>query len=172
MKIPRLAIAAAAVLILAGTSLLSLESACSASQQAPDFTVTDLQGQRHSLSDYAGKVLFLNFWATWCPPCRAEIPEFVETYKANKEKGLEILGISVDVKGRDVVAAFVEKYKINYPVVLEKKSVTEKLVEDYEPGQFIPTTIIIDKQGRVRHKHVGLLDKKALLEYFNSLIAE
>lgn len=172
MKIPRLAIAAAVVLLLAATSLVSVESACSVAQQAPDFKVTDLKGKNHSLSDYAGKVLFLNFWATWCPPCKAEIPDFVEVYKTHREKGLEILGISLDVKGREAVVTFVEKYEINYPVVLEDKSVTEELVDKFEPGQFIPATIIIDRQGRIRQKHVGLLEKKTLLEYYQMYSAE
>jgi peroxiredoxin len=166
MKVPRFAIAAAAVLLLTGTSLISLESACSAAQFAPDFKVTDLKGKTYKLSDYSGKVLFLNFWATWCPPCKAEIPDFVEVYKTHREKGLEILGISLDRKGgREAIVSFVEKYEINYPVVLESQEATEKLVEDFQPGQFIPTTIIIT-QGQVRQKHVGLLDKKKLLEYF------
>ncbi|MEW5902203.1 MAG: TlpA disulfide reductase family protein, partial [Acidobacteriota bacterium] len=172
MKTQRLVIAAAAVLLLAGAWHIPVGFARGGSQQAPDFTVTDLKGKHHSLYDYTGRILFLNFWATWCPPCRAEIPDFVEAYKTHKEKGLEILGISLDVKGKEAVVPFVEKYKINYPVVLEARSVTEKLVEDFEPGQFIPVTIVIDKQGRVRHKHVGLLDKKTLLEYFNELSAE
>jgi peroxiredoxin len=139
---------------------------------APDFELTDLTGKMVSLSDYKGKVLFLNFWATWCPPCRNEIADFVEAYKENKDKGLEILGISVDTKGKDVVVAFVERYKINYPVVLESRSKTKQLIDDYKPGQFIPTTIIIDKQGRIRHKQVGQMDKTTLLEYFRQLASE
>jgi peroxiredoxin len=117
-------------------------------------------------------VLFLNFWATWCPPCRAEIPDFVEAYAEQKENGLEILGISLDTKGKEAVAAFVEQYKINYPVVLESRAKTEKIVEDYQPGQFIPTTIIIDKSGRIRHKQVGAVNKETLLKHFRQLAAE
>ena len=140
--------------------------------QAPNFSVTDLSGKSISLSDYKGKVLFLNFWATWCPPCRAEIPDFVEAYGEQKAKGLEILGISLDSKGKEAIVAFVDKYKINYPVVLETKDTTEKLVDDYQPGQFIPTTIVIDKQGRIRNKQVGQMSKEMLLKYFQQLAAE
>jgi len=139
---------------------------------APAFELTDLAGKAISLSDYKGKVLFLNFWATWCPPCRAEISDFVEAYKENKDKGLEILGISLDTKGKDVVIAFVEKYRINYPVVLESRHKTQQLVDDYEPGQFIPTTIIIDKQSRIRHRQIGQMDKATLLKYFRQLASE
>jgi len=139
---------------------------------APDFVLTDLAGRTISLSDYKGKVLFLNFWATWCPPCRAEIPDFIEAYTENRDKGLEILGISVDTKSKAAVAEFVEKYKINYPVVLESRSKTQQLIDNYQPGQFIPTTIIIDKQGRIRHKHVGQMDKRELLRYFQKYASE
>ena len=140
--------------------------------QAPDFRLTDINGKTISLSDYKGKVLFLNFWATWCPPCRAEIPDFVEAYGQEKAKGLEILGISLDSKGKDAIVAFVEKYKINYPIVLETRQATEQITSDYQPGQFIPTTIVIDKRGRIRDKHVGQMDKTMLIRYFNQLAAE
>jgi len=139
---------------------------------APDFRLTDLKGKTISLADYKGKVLFLNFWATWCPPCRAEIPDFVEVYSEMKSQGLEILGVSLDTKGKDTVVAFVEKYKINYPVVLESKRATEKIISDFQPGQFIPTTIVIDKQGRIRDKYVGQLDKAQILKYFHQLSSE
>ncbi len=140
--------------------------------KAPDFTLTDLSGKSISLADYKGKVLFLNFWATWCPPCRAEIPDFIEVYGQNKSKGFEIVGISLDTSGKDAVAAFVEKYKINYPIVLESRKATEKIIADYEPGEYVPTTIVIDKQGRIRDKYVGQMDKQLLLKYFSQLSAE
>ncbi|MBM3285028.1 MAG: TlpA family protein disulfide reductase, partial [Candidatus Aminicenantes bacterium] len=72
----------------------------------------------------------------------------------------------------DAVADFVQKYKVNYPVVLESRAKTQQLVNAYQPGQFIPTTIIIDKQGRIRHKHVGQMSKKQLLEYFQQFASE
>lgn len=164
--------ALALTLLLSGAIGLSCTPGQEGSYQAPAFRVTDLKGGTISLSDYKGKVLFLNFWATWCPPCRAEIPDFVEAYAEQKENGLEILGISLDTKGKEAVAAFVEQYKINYPVVLESRAKTEKIVEDYQPGQFIPTTIIIDKSGRIRHKQVGAVNKETLLKHFRQLAAE
>jgi peroxiredoxin len=172
MKIGRLGLITAAVLILTGAAFTIAPAAQSSGEQAPAFTLTDLNGKSLSLSDYKGKVLFLNFWATWCPPCRAEIPDFIEVYKAQNAKGLEIIGISLDSKGKDVVAAFVEKYKINYPIVLETRQNTEKIIDDYQPGQFIPVTIVIDKQGRIRHKQVGQIDQETLLKYFQQLISE
>ncbi len=164
--------ALALALLLSG----AVGPACASKQEgssfAPDFRVTDLKGKTISLSDYKGKVLFLNFWATWCPPCRAEIPDFIEAYTQEKANGFEILGISVDTKGKPEVAAFVDQYKINYPIVLETKENIQKLINDYQPGQYIPTTIIIDKSGMIRHKQVGAIDKETLLKYFRELAAQ
>ncbi|MGB7296057.1 MAG: TlpA disulfide reductase family protein, partial [Candidatus Aminicenantales bacterium] len=96
----------------------------------------------------------------------------VEAYAEQKANGLEILGVSLDTKGKATVAAFIEKYKINYPVVLETRRNTEKIINDYQPGQYIPTTIIIDKSGRIRHKEVGAIDKATLLRHFQTFNAE
>ena len=134
--------------------------------KAPEFTLKDLGGEEISLSDYSGKVVFLNFWATWCPPCRDEIPGFVEVYKQYKNKGMEIIGISLDRLNPESVLKFAEKYKINYPVVMG----TAKIVRDYEPGWAVPTTIIIDQKGKIRHKHIGYMDKENLRNYFQKLI--
>lgn len=135
---------------------------------APEFSLTDLRGNEISLSDYEGKVVFLNFWATWCPPCRDEIPGFVEVYEKYKNKGMQIIGISLDIAGVDKVLNFVKKYKINYPVAME----TRELIRDYEPGRAIPVTIIIDQNGKIRHKHIGYMDKGTLERYFLKLEEE
>lgn len=132
---------------------------------APDFTLTDLNGQTLSLADFEGKVIFLNFWATWCPPCRQEIPGFIEIYEKYKEKGLVIIGVSVDREGADKVRKFVLDNNITYPVAM----FTEEIIKAYQPGRFIPTTIIIDKQKKIRDKHVGYMDKETLEKYFLDL---
>ncbi|MFP4082100.1 MAG: TlpA family protein disulfide reductase [Candidatus Aminicenantes bacterium] len=138
------------------------------SPPAPGFTALDLDGNEISLSDYEGKVIFLNFWATWCPPCRAEIPGFVEVYDKYKNKGMQIIGVSLDRTGKDKVLDFAHEYKINYPVVMG----TRKLVNDYRPGRFIPSTIIIGQDGNIREKHVGYLDKQTMEKYFLELTSE
>ncbi len=138
------------------------------SSQAPDFTVKDLKGREISLSNYSGKVVFLNFWATWCRPCKAEIPDFIEAYKQYKDKGMEIIGISVDRVSPKSVLKFAEKYKINYPVVMSNDTIQK----DYEPGPYIPTTIIIDQEGKIRHKHIGYMNKETFIEYFLKLTEE
>jgi peroxiredoxin len=135
---------------------------------APNFVLKDLKGNDVSLSACKGKVIFLNFWATWCPPCRREIPGFVEAYNEYKDKGMAIIGISLDETGRDSVLKFAESFKINYPVVMG----TAKIVRDYQPGHFIPATIVIDKNGKIRDKHVGYMDKATLKSYFLKLTEE
>jgi len=118
---------------------------------APDFTLPELEGNSLTLSDFKGKVIILNFWATWCPPCRREIPDFVELYENYKDKGLLIIGVNLDGGDRSSVKQFSEKYKINYSVVLGNVNVTE----DYGGIRAIPTTFIIDREGNIREKYIG-----------------
>lgn len=136
--------------------------------QAPEFTLEDLKGSKISLSNLSGKVVLLNVWATWCGPCKREIPDFIEAYEQYKDKGLEIIGISVDIISQSKVLSFTEKYKINYPVAMT----TSKLTKDYGPFPAIPITIIIDKNGKIRHRKIGQVDKKFVENWFTKLMEE
>jgi peroxiredoxin len=136
--------------------------------QAPEFTLEDLKGSKISLSNLSGKVVLLNVWATWCGPCKREIPDFIEAYEQYKDKGLEIIGISVDRISQSKVLQFTEKYKINYPVAMT----TSKLTKDYGPFPAIPITIIIDKNGKIRHRKIGQVDKKFVENWFTKLMEE
>jgi len=131
---------------------------------APEFVLKDVQGNEISMSDLKGKVVYLNFWAMRCPPCKDEIPDFVEFYSQYKDKGVEIIGIHVERVSLDDLIDFMKdpKYKVNYPVAWA----TQELMLDYQPGRFIPATIIIDKQGRIRHKQVGRMDRESLEYYY------
>ena len=120
-----------------------------------DFTFKDLDGKDVPLSTYKGKVVLLNFWATWCGPCKAEIPDFVELQKKYGDK-LAIVGFSVDDPA-DKARAFAEKYKINYPVLLGEGR--EDLQEAYGPIWGIPASFLISKDGYVCRKHLGIAPK-------------
>jgi len=118
---------------------------------APDFILPQLDGNSLTLSDFKGKVIILNFWATWCPPCRMEIPDFVELYENYKDEGLLVIGVNLDGGDTRPIKQFSEKYKINYPVVLGNVKVTE----DYGGIRAIPTTYVIDRKGDIKKKYVG-----------------
>jgi cytochrome c biogenesis protein CcmG/thiol:disulfide interchange protein DsbE len=123
-------------------------------QIAPDFTLPDSTGAAVKLSDFRGKVVLLNFWATWCAPCRTEIPWFVEFQRTHAE-GFEVLGISLDDDGWKSVRPYIEEKKMNYPVMLGTDEVTRR----YAGAQSLPTTLIIDKSGRIAAMHVGLCSR-------------
>ncbi|MFZ0388889.1 MAG: TlpA disulfide reductase family protein [Calditrichia bacterium] len=130
--------------------------------KAPDFTLRNSSGKEIRLSDYKGKVVILDFWATWCGPCRMEIPSFVEMRENYNDKGLEIIGVSLDRDGWQAVNPFVQQYKINYPIVLG----TQQIVADYGGINAIPTTFIINKNGEIVDKVIGYKPKS----YFENTI--
>jgi len=134
-------------------------------QAAPEFTLIALDGTEVTLRDFEGKVLFLNFWATWCSPCRQEIPGFLEIYDKYKDEGMEILGVSLDPQGPDVIKPFAEKMKITYPLAMA----SNEIMQAYQPGQYIPATIIIDREGNIHNKHVGYMDKTQVEKMFLEL---
>ncbi|MBM3235956.1 redoxin domain-containing protein [Candidatus Poribacteria bacterium] len=125
---------------------------------APDFELKDLQGQSVKLSDFKGKVVILNLWATWAPLCFKEIPALEQLYKQYKEQGLVVIGISVD-RNEDTVKSFVQKLKVTYPIVMS----TEELLSNYrttgEDLKTIPTTFIINKAGSIFKTHVSAQSK-------------
>ncbi len=116
-----------------------------------EFTLPDLEGQVIRLSDLRGQVVLLNFWATWCPPCRAEMPSMQALYQEYREQGLSILAISSDVGGKDRVASFIEKRGFSFPVLLDPRNVVGTRVR----VGGIPTSYLLDKQGRVVGRDVG-----------------
>lgn len=125
-------------------------------KQAPEFTLLDIDGNKVSLSDFKGKVVILDFWATWCPPCIAEIPHFIELYDEYKNRGLEVIGISVDWNGQRVVPPFAEERGINYILLLGDDEVTDL----YGGIISIPTTFILDREGGIRKRYMGYRDKE------------
>jgi cytochrome c biogenesis protein CcmG/thiol:disulfide interchange protein DsbE len=129
---------------------------------APDFALTDLSGKPLRLADFKGRLLLLNFWATWCPPCRAEIPDFISSYKEYRDQGLAIVGVSVDQLAPAQLKKWVAEAGINYPVA----PATEQVLSAYRPGDYIPATILVDRAGRIRYRHVGVMQKDLLVRLF------
>ena len=120
---------------------------------APDFSLTSLDGKPVTLAGSKGKVILLNFWATWCGPCRAEIPDLVELQNKYKEH-LQILGLVVDDDDQDAIKDFAEKFGINYPVALA----TNDIRLQYGGIAALPTSFVLDSEGRIVQKHEGLRD--------------
>ena len=122
---------------------------------APNFTLMSLDGRSVKLSDYRGKVVVINFWATWCPPCRAEIPDLIAAQQRYREKGVEILGIALDDDGREVVEPFVRDNGITYPVLIGNEEVTRL----YGGISSIPTTFILDREGAIQRHYDTMLTR-------------
>ena len=133
---------------------------------ASDFTLKDLNDNEVSLLDFKGNVIVLNFWATWCPPCKAEIPDFVDVYSNYKDKGVSFLGISVD---EDLAALkqFALDYNINYSIVIDTR---EQNIAGKWNVSAIPTTYFIDKNGNIADWNIGQISKSNLISKIDSLL--
>ena len=121
----------------------------------PAFTVTALDGRSMSSADWRGKVVLVNFWATWCPPCRAEIPDLIALQEKYREH-LVIVGIAEDEGSVDVVKRFVAEHKINYPIIMS----TPELRKIFPEVMALPTTFVLDREGNLAQKNVGMLNAK------------
>ncbi len=133
---------------------------------AANFTLNSIEGEKISLDDYKGKVVIIDFWATWCGPCRKGIPDLVELKNTYGEKGFEIIGISVDRSNTiDQVDQFAKDYKINYPVVYTDEQTPGK----YGGIQYIPTSFVVDQEGYIISKHVGYVEKSQYVSEIESL---
>jgi thiol-disulfide isomerase/thioredoxin len=152
------ALFATAFLAWAASSLRPLfrsMSASTADSKAPAWELKDLEGRQVKSSDFAGKVLILDFWATWCAPCRTEIPGFIELQKEYGDRGLVVVGVSLDEEGPAAIKRFMKELGINYPIVLGEVG----LMQDFG-GTAIPTTVVIDRKGNIVARHVGFAPKE------------
>jgi peroxiredoxin len=137
-------------------------------KKAPDFALQDLSGKKVGIKQFKGKIVFLNFWATWCGPCKEEMPGMEALHKQFKEKDFVLLTVSVDYEGLKPVQEFISKHRYTFPVLLDPKSETLDLFE----VKGIPTTFIIDKKGRIIGRAIGPRDWKSqdVLSLLNLLI--
>lgn len=135
---------------------------------APDFTLKDADGKTVKLSDYKGKVVLLDFWATWCGPCKIEIPWFIELQRTHKDRGFEVLGIAMDDEGWEVVKPFVERMQMNYRIVIGNDTTAQA----YGGVDALPTTFLIDRDGKIAAVHVGLTGKKDFVNGVEELLQD
>jgi peroxiredoxin len=135
---------------------------------APDFVLTDVNGQEVKLSEYKGKVVVLNFWATWCPPCRKEIPDFNELQAQYGDKGVQFIGVALDEEGLPKVKKWMSANAVNYPVVVADAAVKKA----YGEMNAIPVTMLIDRQGVIRTKYIGMRQKAIVESMIAPLLAE
>lgn len=134
-------------------------------REAPDFSLEQADGNTFRLSEYAGKVIVINIWATWCGPCREEIPEFMELQK-EMEGDVQFVGVSVDEEGWETVRPFEEKFDINYPIVVDDGSV----FDGYGPFRLIPMSFIVNKKGNLEYVAPGRIPKYKLKPILQELI--
>jgi peroxiredoxin len=146
-----IASAALAVLVFATAACNKGGATLPKIKAAPAWRLPDLAGKPVSSEDFKGKIVVFDFWATWCPPCREEIPGYIELQKQYGKDGVVFVGVSIDQGGPEVVKAFAEKNGMNYPLVMAD----ENIAAAFGGVEAIPTTFLIDREGQIRHRKLG-----------------
>ncbi len=136
-------------------------------QEAPDFTLPALRGDSLTLSDYRGKIVVLNIWATWCAPCREEMPAFVSMQEQFRSQGVQFIGVSIDTGGFEVVGPFGAEFNVNYPLVIDDGTVDNS----YEGNTGVPTTYLINRKGQIWMYMPGALSRAALIPALRQMLA-
>jgi thiol-disulfide isomerase/thioredoxin len=144
------------------------ESLDVAGKPAPDFTLESLEGKNIQLSGYKGQAVLLNFWATWCGPCKIEMPWFVELQKEYGPQGLQIVGVAMDDASKDDIAKFVKEMGVNYPVLIGKEAVGN----DYGGVNVLPTTFFIDRDGKIVAREFGLQSRSVFVDNIKKSLAQ
>jgi thiol-disulfide isomerase/thioredoxin len=149
-------------------ALLLVSPAIVLAQQtaAPQFVLRDINGNTVRLSAYRGKVVLINFWATWCPPCRAEMPDLVRLQREHARQGLQVIGITYPPETKIRVRRFASSLKVNYPIILG----TRQLKARFSSDETLPLTIVIDRDGKVSNIIVGILLREEFDEKIKPLL--
>jgi peroxiredoxin len=134
----------------------------------PDFSLPDLDGRMRSISEWDGKVVLVNFWATWCPPCRREIPGFIEVRNAYADQGFEIIGVAIDQP--DKIRSFVDSIGINYPVLYGQADANQVAVDYGDTMNTLPYSALLDREGNIRFSGAGGLTRESLEKAVKSLL--
>ncbi|MCW8932919.1 MAG: TlpA family protein disulfide reductase [Gammaproteobacteria bacterium] len=138
------------------------------SYKLQDFSLPDLNGQQQKFSQWNNKVVLLNFWATWCPPCRREMPDFIEVYDQYKDKNFVVIGVGIDDEKK--IAKFIEHIGVNYPILVGGKKAMQISHKYGNNSGALPYSLIIDKQGIIRYRAGGLISKQKLLSQIKPLL--
>jgi peroxiredoxin len=142
--------------------------AVAAGQSQPKLSLKDGEGKTHALSDYRGKIVVLNFWATWCVPCKEEIPLFVEAHKRYSQRNVVVLAASLDdAKTKKYVPKFVHSYKMTFPILLDA---TVESMKQVGLGETVPSTLFLDADGNVAGKIEGQAHKKDLIAHIEKML--
>ena len=135
-------------------------------QLAPDFELQTLDGKNMKLSDFRGKAVLLNFWATWCGPCKIEMPWFVDLQKQYGPQGLQIVGVAMDDSSNEDIAKFVKEMDVNYPILLGKEAVGQS----YGGVGVLPTTFFIDRDGKFVGREFGLQSRSVFVDHIKEAL--
>lgn len=137
-------------------------------QMAPEFELTSLDGKTVKLSDFRGKAVLLNFWATWCEPCKIEMPWFVDLQNKYGPQGFQVLGIAMDDASPKDIAEFAHKLGVNYPIVIGK----EKVGDDYGGVQYLPSTFYVGRDGKIVDRVFGLVSRSEIESNIQKALAQ
>jgi len=137
-------------------------------KEAPDFELQSLEGKNVKLSDFRGKAVLLNFWATWCGPCKIEMPWFVELQKEYGPQGLQIVGVAMDDASKEDIAKFVKEMGVNYPILIGKEDVGNQ----YGGVNVLPTTFFIDRDGKIVAREFGLQSRSLFVDNIKKSLSQ
>jgi len=144
------------------------QATTSGMKMAPDFTLQSLDGKTVHLSDFRGKAILLNFWATWCEPCKVEMPWIVDLQKKYASQGLQVVGVAMDDASPDEITKFTEQMGVNYPVVIGK----DEVADSYGGLPFLPTTFYIGRDGKIVDKVLGIKGRGEIEDDIKKALAE